>query len=188
MRLRLVPWIWGHIQPSSPTSYSYFSDPKIMWHFASTMRILRQNNYLAHVKYLRVLLCPWVTLIHDLSRFMTIHYLGPRCGNQFVKCLGSLPNLHMLEIGSPKDGCSDPWLLEGALGRWVVFPQIKTLIIPESTYPLLKHCPNVEDVVWVITDKKITSDAFLRSLPPSSRSKVKRLTIPLVLPCNPSRK
>ena len=67
-------------------------------------------------------------------------------------------------------------------------PQIKTLIIPESAYPLLKHRPNVEDVVWAIIDKPITSDKFLRALPPSFRSKVKRLTIPLVLPCNQCRK
>jgi len=117
---------------------------------------------------------------------MTVHCLYSESSRQLVECLESLPNLHTLEIG-PLDDSLTVIRVKKALMWRTVLPQIKTLIIPEFAYPLLKRCPNVEDVVWVIIDKPITSDKFLRSLPPSYRSKVRRLTIPLVLPCNPSR-
>ena len=103
-----------------------------------------------------------------------------------VRCLSFLPNLHTLEIGSSDDG-PDTALLKRALGR-IILPQMKTLIIPESAHPLLRHCPNIEDVVWVIADKPITSDEFLQSLTSNGDSKVERLAIPLVLPGSPSRK
>ena len=118
---------------------------------------------------------------------MTVHYLGSEATPQFVGCLMSLPNLHTLEIGLSEAG-SSACLLERALVWQVVLPQIKTLIIPETAYPLLKHCPNVKDVAWVIMDQPITSDAFLRSLPPSWCSRVKWLMTPLVLPMDPSHK
>jgi len=104
----------------------------------------------------------------------------------FVSCLASLPNLHTLEIGFGKD---NPYasILERALG-WLRLPQIKTLIIPESAHPLLKRCRNVEDVVWVIGDTPVTSSAFLRSLASNRDSKVRRLTIPLVMRDKLSRK
>jgi len=131
---------------------------------------------------------PGPGLIRALSRFMTVHYLSRKATHQFIKCLESLPNLHTLEVGSRQfEDRIRPHELKKAFVWRVKLPQIKTLIIPESAYPLLKRCPNVEDVVWVITDEPTTSDKFLRALPPSFRSKVKRLTIPLVLPCNPSR-
>jgi len=116
---------------------------------------------------------------------MTVHFLGNRVICPFVECLGFLPNLHTLEIGSSESG-PDTTLLKTALER-VKLSQIKTLIVPESAHPLLEHCPTVEDVVWVIMDKPITSDKFLRSLTSNWVPKVKRLTIPLVMPGNPSR-
>ena len=118
---------------------------------------------------------------------MTVHFGYLEFSYDLVKCLESLPNLHTLEMWSSEDTW-DVRSLKRELKPWVVLPQIKTLIIPEHAYPLLKRCPNVEDVVCVIKDTPITSDKFLRSLPPGYRSKVKRLTIPLGLPCNPSRK
>ena len=126
-------------------------------------------------------------LIPVLSRFITVPYLGFDTAYQFVKCLKYLPNLHTVEIGSSGTSCDARWL-KMALMWQVVFPQIKTLIIPKDAYPLLRHCPNVEDIVWVIVNRSITSDKFLRSLPPSWRSKVKRLMIPLVSPVDPSRR
>jgi len=104
----------------------------------------------------------------------------------FVSCLVSLPNLHTLEIGFGERNPST-YTLRRALG-WIRLPQIKTLIIPESAHPLLKHCRNVEEVVWVIADTPITSSAFLRSLASNWGSKVKRLTIPLVMQDKPSSK
>jgi len=116
---------------------------------------------------------------------MTVHFLGNQAIRTFVNCLRVLPNLHTLEIGSA-EGDPDPILLKKALG-WIRLPQIKTLIIPESAHPLLKHCHNVEDVVWVIADKPVTNDDFLRSLTSNRGSKVKRLAIPIAFPGNPSR-
>ena len=115
---------------------------------------------------------------------MTVHLLGNQAVPQFVGCLKVLPNLHTLEIGSA-EGDPDPVLLKKALG-WIKLPQIKALIIPESAHPILKHCRNVEDVVYVIADKPVTSDEFLRSLTSSRGSKVKRLAIPIAFPGNPS--
>ena len=125
-------------------------------------------------------------LIRVFSRFMTVHFLGKNVIRQFVECLKLLSNLHTLEIGS-SDNRPDEIFLKATL-RGVRFSQIKTLIIPESAHPLLEHCPSVEDVVWVITDKPVTSDKFLRSLTSNRFSKVKRLAIPLISPGNPSRK
>ena len=116
---------------------------------------------------------------------MTVHNLGDQVVHPFARCLSSLPNLHTIKLGSFGDG-PDTTLLETALGR-IRLPRIKTLIIPEPAHPLLKHCPNVEDVVWVLADKPINSYGFLLSLRSNCGSKVERLTIPLILPCTPSR-
>ena len=106
----------------------------------------------------------------------------------FVKCLRSLPNLHTLSIGRAYDRNITP--LAKAL-KGVNLPQIKTLILLPSAYPLLQHCPNVEDIacsVNVIPGQ--VCDGFLGSLMSNRDSQIKRLTIPLVhrlLP-NPPRK
>jgi len=78
-------------------------------------------------------------------------------------------------------------LIKEAL-KGVKLPQIKTLILPPAAHPFLKHCPNVEDVDWVVGDEYTTSDEFLGSLASIRDSKIKRLAIPLVLEGNPPRK
>ena len=103
----------------------------------------------------------------------------------FVKCLESLPNLHTLEIG--RVGGSDTTALKLAL--WgVKLPHIRTLILPPTAHPLLEHCPDVEDIVCVARDEKVSPDKLLGSLPSEQDSKVKRLAIPLVTCVNPRRK
>jgi len=104
---------------------------------------------------------------------------------EFVKCLESLPNLHTLEIARADADVTTP--LENALQR-VQLPQIQTLILPSTAHPLLRHCPNVEDVVYVVGEEVISSDEFLVSLASNLGSKVKRLAIPLVSWGDPSRK
>ena len=186
MRLRLLPWIWDHIQPSR-CSYDSDGTRMISWKFAAITRAVYADASLAaRVKYVCALPHPCFRLIRVFLRFMTLHFLGNQAIRPFVECLELLPNLHTLEIGSSENG-PDTILLRDALGR-VRFPQIKTLIIPESVHPLLKHCRNVEDVVWVIPDRPISPNEFLRSLTSNRFSKVKRLAIPLILPGNPSRK
>ena len=103
----------------------------------------------------------------------------------FVGCLESLPNLHTLEIGRAHSYTAAP--LKKALGR-VEFPQIKTLILPPTAYPLLQHCRDVEDVICVVRDVTLSSDEFLGSLASNRDSKVRRLTIPLVSFGTPSRR
>ena len=101
----------------------------------------------------------------------------------FVKCLKFLPNLHTLEIrGGNVMGTS----LKEALER-VKLPQIKTLILPPTAHHILRHCHNVEDVVYVARNITWPSDEFLASLGPSRNSKIKRLTIPLIVWPSPSR-
>lgn len=102
-----------------------------------------------------------------------------------VKCLESLPNLHTLEMGWADDSITA--LLKGAL-KGVKLPQIKTLIIPPTAYPLLQHCLNVEDVACMVSHQFLSPDRFRGSLASNRDSKVKRLAIPLVLWVNPSRK
>ena len=82
---------------------------------------------------------------------------------------------------------SNTTLLTKAL-EGVNLPQIKTLILPPNTYPLLQHCPNVEDVICTPRETGISYDDFFRSLMSNRDSKLKRLAIPLVLPPNPPRK
>ena len=125
-------------------------------------------------------------LILILSRFMVVDFLENQGICPLLRCFSFLQNLHSLEIGSSDYG-PDTTRLRKELGR-IILPQMKTLIIPESAHPLLEHCPNVEDVAWVISDKPIASDEFLQSLTSSCDSKVERLMIPLVLPGSPSRK
>ena len=104
----------------------------------------------------------------------------------FVELLRLLPSLHTLEIGWAYDFITAP--LEKAL-EGVKLPQIKTLIIPPSAYPLLQRCCNVEDVVCAIRDiTGPSSDGFFKSLMSNRDSKLKRLAIPLALLPDPPRK
>ena len=103
---------------------------------------------------------------------------------KFAKCLESLPNLHTLEIGRAYGYITTP--LENALKR-VELPQIKVLILPPTTYPLLRHCRDVEEVTCVVGDEVILSDVFLGALTSNQGSKVRRLAIPLISCGNPSR-
>ena len=94
-----------------------------------------------------------------------------------------LPNLHTLEI------CGDRVVtasLKNAL-KHVKLPQIKTLILPPNAHPILRHCRNVEDVVYAVRDRTWPSDEFLESLASNRNSKIKRLAIPLILWPNTSR-
>jgi len=113
---------------------------------------------------------------------MTVRFLWHEAVPTFVECLGSLPNLHTLEIGFGENN-PDTLRLKNVLQR-LQLPQIKTLILPPAAHPLIEHCPNVEDVNWVVGDRTATSDDFLRSLVLIPDSKIKRLAIPLVSPAN----
>ena len=104
---------------------------------------------------------------------------------KFAKCLESLPNLHTLEIGRADGDITAPF--EKAL-KHVNLPQIKVLILPPTVHPILRHCRNVEDVVYVLMNRAMLTDEFLGSLASNQESKVKRLTIPLVSCGSPSRK
>ena len=83
--------------------------------------------------------------------------------------------------------CSITAPLEKALDG-VKLLQIKALILSPTAHPLLRHCPNVEDVVWVVEYATMSSDIVLGSLVSNRDSKVKRLTIPLFSWGNSSRK
>ena len=92
-----------------------------------------------------------------------------------------LPNLHTLEIQGDH---LETNLLEKALKR-VELPQIKTLILSPNAHPILRHCHNVEDVVFVA--RPWLQNRFRKSLGSNRNSKIKRLGIPPILWLNPSR-
>ena len=108
---------------------------------------------------------------------MTVHFawsMTTFC--PLVECLRTLPNPHTLSIGRADDSGAAP--LKNVL-MGVNLLQIETLILPPAAYPLLQHCPNVEDVVCLINDTIGPSgDEFLRSLVSNRDSKLKRLAIP----------
>ena len=72
--------------------------------------------------------------------------------------------------------------------KGVKLPQIKTLIIPPSSYTLLQYCCDVEDVICVGGRLFMSLDDFIVSLASNPNSKVKRLAIPLIIGADPSRK
>ena len=116
-----------------------------------------------------------------LRRIRTVHFSWNKSTfPPFIKCLESLLNLHTLEIGWVE--CSVTTSLRDAL-KGVKLPQIRTLILPPSAYPLLQHCRNVEDVVHIVRGESETavSDEFLRTLASKQGSNVRRLAIPLIL-------
>jgi len=179
MRSRLLPWIWEHVEPSWG---NYVGNLNIIAN-ASNADISLASS----VKYFCTLLrSSGSGLICSLCRFMTLHSLWNVANLPlFVRCLESLPNLHMLEIGWSDNYITTP--LENAL-QGSKLSQIRVLILPPSAHPLLKRCCNVEDVDCVVNDKPIPSDKFHDFLASIRGSKVKRLAIPLVLYCNTSSK
>ena len=131
---------------------------------------------------------PWVAeLICVLSRFLSMPLPWSESTIPlFVKCLESLPNLHMLEIPWADASVGSP--LKKAL-KHIKLPQIKTLIIPPAAHSLLRHCRDIEDLACSSdASRKFPSDTILGSLASNRDSKIKRLMIPLILWANPSRK
>ena len=102
----------------------------------------------------------------------------------FIECLKLLPNLHTLDIWGDSVLSTS---LEKALKRSIKLPQIKTLILSPAAHPILRRCPNVEDVVYAVRNRTWPSNGFLKSLRSNRNSKIKRLAIPLILCPNPSR-
>jgi len=179
MRLRLRPWIWGFIEPARG-HFGIISPPH------SVANVLRADTSLAtSVRYLYPSV-PGSELICVLPRFITMRFLWVTYFPSFIKCLESLPNLHTLEIGPP-DCCWRTTVAKNAL-KGINLPQIKTLVLPPAAHPFLKHCPNVEDVDWVIEDQLMTSKEFPQSFVPIRSSKVKRLAVPLIFGGSASRK
>jgi len=171
MQLRLLPWIWEHIEPS----------------FGDYVGNLNRIAYASHVNrslassvkyFCAVLRSCGLGLIRSLCRFMTVHYLlNVAKFPLFVKCLESLPNLHTLAIGRSGSYITNP--LEEAL-KGCELPQIKALILPPSAHPLIQHCYNVEGVDCVVSNRPLPSKKLFGFLVSIRGSNIKRLAIPLV--------
>jgi len=177
MRLRLLPWIWEHVELFGGNYMGNFC------RFANASRMDR--SVASSVKYSCALLrsCE-LGLTRSLCRFMTLSSLwNSSIFPLFVKCLESLPNLHTLAIGWSDDYITNS--LKNALKRCKL-PQIKALTLPASAHPLLKRCRNAEDVDCLVSDRPIPKlRGFLGSI---HGLKVKRLAIPLVSYCDASSK
>jgi len=65
---------------------------------------------------------------------------------ELARCLTTFPNAHTLKLHHPQLTVA----LEQAITQWFGgdnrFPQIRSLIIPEDCYSLLKYCPGVRYV------------------------------------------
>ena len=70
--------------------------------------------------------------------------------------------------------------LEKALKR-IKLPQIRTLILPPAAHSILRHCHNVEDVVYVARDITWPRYRFPKSLGSNRNSNIKRLAFSLIL-------
>jgi len=162
-----------------------------LWRFPRKLNAIMDTldadrSLAAHVKYHCALLCPWAGANLCPWRFVTVYsvFVNPTLA-KFVKCLESLPNLHTLEVGCGLSSITTS--LKNALDG-VQLPQIKALIMSAPFYPLLEHCHNVEDVVWLVEYRTVSSDEVLGSLASNQDSKVKRLAIPLFSWGHSSRK
>ena len=176
MRLRLLPWVWERLELPPPRNVRGETYERKLGPIAKTFHA---NVFLAaSVKYFWCFFfAPGSELIRTLSRFMTVNLpLDGSALRSFVKCLKSLPNLHTLEIKCSESSCHTTPLKKALKG--VQFPQIKTLILPLTAHPLLRHCCDVEDVVHAVEHGDISPDEFFGSLASMRDSKVERLTIP----------
>jgi len=171
MRLRLFPWIWGHIEPSFG---DHMGNLKVIVNASRADR-----SFASSVRYFCALLrsCG-LRLIRSLYRFMTLHSLWNVAKFPLlVECLESLPNLHTLAIGSLDSYITGS--IEDAL-KHCELPQIKALILPPSAHPLIKHCYNVEGVDCVVSNRPIPPNKFFGFLESIRGSNIKQLAIPLV--------
>ena len=177
MRLRFLPWVWEYIALSSGQG-SKKTPARDIRAIANAFHM--DKSVAASVKYVYAFLYPWLWLIFVLRRFMAFCFeRDTTLFFSFVKCLESLPNLHILSIGCVY-GPNTTSLAKALKG--VNLPQIKALTLHPALYSLLEHCPNVEDIVC--RTRGITNpfcDGFLRSLMSNQDSKLKRLSIPLAL-------
>ena len=175
MRLRLLPWVWERLE--IPQRLVTASKKLIAQRLSTILDGPRTGAFLAtNVKYLYSLLCPLDRRSFCLlpRRFVKVH--GPLL-QFFVKCLELLPNLHTLEIWA-NSIMTTP--LEKALKR-VKLPQIRTLILPPAAHPILRHCHNVEDIIYKVSKLTWPFDGSPESLESNQKSQVKRLAIPLHL-------
>ena len=186
MRLRLVPWIWEHLEIPPPYDWSLGGEI-FAGQFNVIAKVLNAHPLpAASVKCFLVHLRPCTGADLYPLRFMTVDLAWSRSSfPPLVKCLQSLPNLHTLKIGRVDNANMTP--LKKAL-KGVKLPQIKTLIIPPTAHPLVRHCCAVEDVVCAVWDQNASPDRFIKSLVSNRNSRVKRLAVPLVMWNDPSRK
>jgi len=183
MRLRLIPFIWEHLQlflVDSVLRKGGGGDgaPRL----ETLLSALRADMSLAiTVKYLP--LCPFsfpgsgLTCI--LRRVVSLDVAFKSGFPVFIEFLQSLPNLHTLEVRwwDPYDFFGEP--LGNVLKR-VKLPQIRTLIIPPAAHPLLRYCHELEDINLVIVEGWMGySDSVHRSLASNQNSKIRRAAIPL---------
>ena len=163
MRSRLLPWIRERLDVEMLKPYNWSSGESVEGRLNAIINASHADTFMANrVRYLCTLSPLGSELICVLRRFMTVYLAWNESSIPlFVKCLGSLQNLHTLETGRTTD--FSPTLLQDAL-TGVALPQIKTLVMPPIVHPLLQHCHDVEDVVCVVMDENPSYDRFLGSL------------------------
>jgi len=183
MRLRSLPWVWDLIGPSrrgrdyAELTVDFFGEPHLHRKFCACECI---SGYHREVR-LCPLPVPGPGLTRVLPRYMTMCLPFIRDSPAFVNCLGSLSNLHTLEIVSKNIRWRESHHLEHTLRN--THRLHEALIIPPAVRLLLKPCSNAEEV-----PASVIPNDFFGSLSTIRDSKIKRMAIPLISLGDSSRK
>ena len=145
LRISYLPSFYEHVE-------ACVCKPRTMWYRQLSKRLERLSfmliespNFAAHVRYVDYPTFPhYISLIH-CSRTVTVSLTDCSASTvlpAFAVCLTVLPNLRTLRI-------MHTGLIATALRnafRSVSIPQIRTIILPSGAHPILRSCPNVQDV------------------------------------------
>ena len=176
MRQMVLTEAWKVYVVCSPRRQCWF-EPRLHWSEVLLRRyrvLLASPHLAANVRY-SSLLYIWnvPTPILTVRRTLAVDFvIGlDRLRAPFVECLAALPNLHTLEIGSMPSGIA-PERFIITLGRRKL--PVRTLTLPPGAHPLLRYCPNVEDLTCSDT---APDTAFVESLEAGGLDHITKLSV-----------
>ena len=172
MRKMVLTEAWKVYVVCSPRTRSTHEPREVL---LCRYRLLLASPHLAANMRYSSLLYIWnvPTPILTIKRTLAVDFaIGlDRLRAPFVECLAALPNLHTLEIGSMPRGIA-PERFIITLGRRKL--PVRTLILPPTAHPLLRYCPNVEDLTCSDT---APDTAFVESLKAGGSNHITKLSV-----------